>query len=164
MVPNAKRPALAMLVGALWLTAADPAWAGSPGTNREQFVSLLANRNNLALVNQLQHQLTQITQVDNQLQQQQNALTSKVNVTSQSFNPLLVRLERLDHQFQLQSQRITQRLQKLNSLVANPAVNQKALDRLRTELTRLDTAVGTQLATIHRLERGSATPFAPGGF
>jgi hypothetical protein len=151
-----------MLVGAVWLAAADPAWAGSPGTNREQFVSLLANPKNLDFVNQLQHQLTQITQIGNQLQQQQSALTSKV--TSQSSNPLLVRLERLDHQFQLQSQRITQRLQNLNNLVGNPAVNPTALDRLRTELTRLDAAIGKKLATIQRLERTAATPFAPGSF
>ena len=116
MVPHAKRPALAMLVGALWLTAANPALAGSPGTTREQFVSLLANRTNLEIVNRLHNQLTHITQIDNQLQKQQNAVMT-------NGNPILVRLERLDRQFQLQSQRITQRLARLNSFVGNPAVN-----------------------------------------
>jgi hypothetical protein len=162
MIPHAKRPALAMLVGTLWLSAADPSWAGSPGTNREQFASLLATPKNLALLHRLQHQLGHITHVANQLQQQQNALTGKV--TGQSFNPFLVQLERLDQKFQIQSERITQRLQNLNNLANTPGVNLKAIDRLRNELTRLDTAITTQLTTLQRLERGSATPFAPGGF
>jgi hypothetical protein len=125
MIPHAKRPALAMLVGALWLTAAEPSWAGSPGTNREQFVSLLANKQNLALINRLQHQVGQSQQ---------------------------------------QAQRLENRLQNLSSQAGNPGVNPGAIDRLRTELTRLNTAITNRLATIQRLERGSATPSAPGGF
>jgi hypothetical protein len=117
MIPHAKRPALAMLVGALWLTAAAPSWAGSHGTNREQFASQLANAKNLALIKRLQHQVAQ---------------------------------------FQRQEQRIENRLQNQS--------NPKAIDRFRTELTRLNTAITNRLASIQRLDRGSATPFAPGGF
>jgi hypothetical protein len=153
---------LALLVGALWLTTADSARAGSPDTHGGQFASLLANRKNLELINRLQHQLQQITRVSNRLQQQQGALNS--SVTNQSFNPFLLQLQRLDSQFQIQSQRITQRLQNLNNLANNPGVNQRAVDRLRTELTRLDAAIGKQITTIQQVERGAATPFAPGGF
>jgi hypothetical protein len=162
MVSHAKRPALAMLVGALWMTAADPALAASHGSNRERFASLLASKKNLDLINRLQHQLTQVKQFNNQLQQQQKAITQKAG--GHVANPLLVRLEQLDHQFQLQSQQITQRLQKLNSLTGNPNVNQKAIDRLRTELTQLNTSLVQTISTVQRVERGSATPFAPGGF
>jgi hypothetical protein len=162
MLHLVKRPTLAMLVGALWLTAGDPAFAGSPGTDREQFASLLANRKNLELVHRLKHQLAHITQLSNQLQQQQGALTNKV--TGQSFNPILVQLEKLDAQFLVQSQRITQRLQNLNNIANTTGVNPRAVDRLRSELTRLDAAIGTNLATIQRAERSAATPFAPGGF
>jgi hypothetical protein len=162
MALYAKRPALAMLVGALWMTAAEPAWAGSPGAKGEHFASLLANHKNLELVNRLRHQLTQITQLNNQLQRQQGALNQQVS--GQSFNSFLVQLHRLDHQFQVQSQRITQRLSNLNNLANTPGANLTAIDRLRNELTRLDAAIGSNIATIQRVERSSATPFAPGGF
>jgi hypothetical protein len=162
MIPHVKRPALAMLAGALWLTAVDPAWAGPPSGSREQFVSLVANRRNLALVHQLQHQLSQISQIDRRLARQESALLG--GVTNQSFNPLLIQLNYLDQQFLQQSARINQRLQNLNSLVGNPAYNQKAVDRLRNELTRLDVSTQKAINSIQRVERGSATPFAPGGF
>src|SRR5262249_30417784 len=130
--------------------------------HHQKFSALLTNRKNQAIDRQLENQLKLIRQVSHRLQQQQNALTG--NVTSQSRPSFFVLLHQLDLRFQQQAARIAQRLQSLNNLVGNPAVNQKALDRLRAELTRLDSVVGQRLQTIHRLERGAATPFAPGVF
>jgi hypothetical protein len=162
MVLHAKRPALAILAGALWLATFDSAWAATSSSNREQFANLLANRQNQNILNRLERQLGLLHQLGHQLQQQQKALTG--TVTTQSRPTFFVQLHQLDIQFQLQQTRITQRLESLNNLVGNPAVNQKALGRLRTELTRLDTAIGQRLQTVQRIERASATPFAPGAF
>jgi hypothetical protein len=162
MVLHAKRPALAMLAGALWLTTSHSAWAVTPGANHNTFNSLLTNRNNRAIERQLENQLKLIQRVSHQLQQQQHALTG--NVTSQSAPSFFVVLQQLDTRFEQQAARIAQRLESLNNLVGNPSVNQGALNRLRNELTRLDVTIGRQINTIQRLERGAATPFAPGGF
>src|SRR5262249_51095717 len=159
MVLHAKRPALAMLAGALWLTSLDSAWAAPSSSNQAQFAHLLANKKNQNILNRLEHQLGLFKKLGHQLQQQTNALTG--NVTTQSRPSFAFALHQLDVQFQQQAARIEQRLASLNTLVGNPAVNQRALGRLRTELTRLDSAIGQRIQTVQRLERGSATPFAP---
>ena len=158
----AKPPALVMLAGVLWLTAADLAWAQTPASKREQFVSLLANRQNQVIANRLQQQLTQYNLQSQLLLQQQNVVTTKIS--NPPPPPILVRLNRLDQQLLQQSGRILARLQKLNNAANSNSTNATALGRLQSELIRQESVLGQRLLTVQRLERAAATPFAPSGF
>jgi hypothetical protein len=159
MLPNAKRPALAMLVGALWLTAAAPAWAQNDLEKRAQFVSFLSQRQSHAILTQLNSRFTQLTDRISTLNQQLTNVTSKLK--NPPAPPVLVRLATIDQQLQQQSARILQRLQQLNSTPS--AQSTTALGRLRHELTRQEAQISHRQKVVQRLERAAATPSAPGG-
>ncbi len=158
----AKPPALVMLAGALWLTAVDRAWAESPASKREQFIALVANRQNQDIATRLQQQLIQINGQSQRLLQQQHAVTAKL--TNPPPPPILVRLNKLDQELQQQSARIMQRLQKLNNLVNQNPQSSTAFGRLRNDLTRQEAVISNRIQSVQLLQRAAATPFAPGGF
>jgi hypothetical protein len=151
-----------MLAGALWMTAADRAWAESPNSQREHFVATLANRQNEVIANRLQQQLAGLNTQSQYVVAQQKIVTAQIS--NPPPPPVLVRLSKLESQLEQQSLRITQRLQKLNNQVNNASQSSTAFGRLRNDLTRQQSAIDQRILSIQRLQRAAATPSAPGGF
>jgi len=148
MALNARRPALVLLAGALWLGGAGPTWADPPINANELTTFLTAVQNRV-------------------LNARSPSALGGVSIQSAASSAALARLRQQDQQLQQQSARITQRLNSLNSLLANSQNPRQvsAVQRLERTLQRQEAVLTQRIQTVQqRINRGAATPSAPGGF
>jgi hypothetical protein len=158
MVSFAKRPGLAILAGALWLTSVDRAWAQS-STDKARFAALVGGSER-SVNNRLRQQLRLLTAESRGLQQLQNAVTATLGGSGPPSSQSVT--DQLEQRLEQQSARILQRLQNLKNLVGSTSLNSSAVGRLRHSLARQEAAITRTVQSIQRLERGAATPSAPG--